>query len=185
MLLKHSPIRNRLLPLALVALAVPAAARPQSAESGPDAAAIGSLRDELGRMDRIFFGALFADCDAAAANALLSEDVEFYDDRTGLSTGDEVREGFERLAADCPAENGVRRVLLPNSVEVYPIHGIGALQTGIHHFVESNASSSTIARFYVIWSNGHGTWKMSRIMSVDHEIVDAADAADLHRDASS
>lgn len=180
----HTAIPYRLLPLALLALAVPAGAGAQSPHVDDPAADPGSLYAELARMDSIFFDALFANCDAPAANALLTRDVEFYDDRTGLTSGDEVREGFERLVGNCPADNGVRRVLLPNTVEVYPIHGVGALQTGIHHFVERGASNSTIARFYVVWVNDNGGWKMSRIMSVDHKIVDAARAADLRRHPS-
>lgn len=177
------PIRTPepLLPLLLALCALAAVPPASHAQTGPAAPDDGALYAELVRMDSVFFDALFARCDADRANAMVTDDVEFYDDRTGLTTGDEVREGFRRIAGNCPAGNGVRRILLADSVEVYPIDGFGAMQRGVHHFVERGASTSTIARFVVLWTNVDGEWKMARIMSVDHRIVDAALAAELRR----
>ena len=137
------------------------------------------LRNELFQANHAFFRALFAECAADQANAFLTADVEFYDDRTGRRSGNEVRSDFERLAANCPATNGVRRILLRESVEVYPIRGFGAMQLGIHHFVEDGAETSTIAKFVIVWQRVGGAWRMSRVMSVDHQSVPAADAEAL------
>lgn len=142
-----------------------------------------ALYEELARMDSVFFDVLFAECDAERADGMVTADVEFYDDRTGLTKGDEVRAGFRRMTGNCPAGNGVRRILLEKSVEVYPIEGFGAMQRGIHHFVERGATHSTIARFVHLWTNADGAWRLARIVSVDHRSVDAADAAALREPA--
>lgn len=149
---------------------------PESADARADLAEATSA--DLARMDSVFFDALFAQCDAETAIALLTDDVEFYDDRTGLSVGPDLHEDFRRLAENCPADNGVRRMLLPRSVDVSPIAGYGAVQTGVHHFVETGASTSTVAEFVHVWRRAGDAWRLARIISV-HETVDAARAAEL------
>ena len=136
-----------------------------------------SLHRVLARQDSLLFDALFAQCDAARANAFFTEDVEFYDDRSGLSVGDEVRENSRALAENCPAENGVRRILLEESVKVHPIEGYGAVQMGTHHFVERGAATSTVARFIHTWKQVGEDWKLARVISL-HETVEAAQAAE-------
>lgn len=135
-----------------------------------------ALHEEIARADSAFFDALFARCDAEHALGWLAEDAEFYDDRTGVSAGDDLRDDFRRLAANCPADNGVRRVLLPGTVEVHAIPGFGAVQTGEHHFVERGASQTTVARFIHTWRRVDGEWRLARIISL-HQVVDAAEAA--------
>lgn len=137
------------------------------------------LQSDLAEADSAFFHALFVTCDADRANAMLTEDVEFYDDRTGLSSGDDLRADFRRLAANCPAHNGVRRIPLAGTIDVYPIAGYGAVRMGTHHFVEQGASTSTTARFVIVWRRVGSEWRIARVLSVDHRIVDSAEAAEL------
>jgi len=136
---------------------------------------------ELLEADSAFFDALFVACAMDRVNEFLTDDVEFYDDRTGRTAGDEVRSGFGDLAENCPAGNGVRRILLRDSVKVYRIKGFGAMQVGTHHFVEHGAETSTVARFVIVWQLVDTRWRMSRIMSVDHRSVAAEDAARQRR----
>lgn len=163
---------------ALVLIVAPLTAAGQSvpAASGPTSAA-GSLHQVLARQDSLLFDALFVQCDAARANAFFTEDVEFYDDRSGLSVGDEVREDSRGLAENCPAENSVRRILLEETLKVHPIEGYGAVQMGTHHFVERGASTSTVGRFVHTWKQVGEEWKLARIISL-HETVDPARAAE-------
>lgn len=155
-------------------------AQARSSTAPPESRQSGVLYDQLAQADSILFEALFSQCDAERANVLLDTDVEFYDDRTGLSAGDDLREDFRRLTENCPANHGVRRVLLPESVEVYPIEGFGALQTGVHHFVERGAATSTVAKFIHVWKRLGDEWKLARIISL-HETIDAARATELRR----
>lgn len=134
----------------------------------------GSLFDELARMDNALFEASFVLCDATKANAILAEDVEFYHDKDGLSSGEQVRENTRRLTASCPREHGVTRTVVPGSLRVYPIEGYGAVQVGVHRFDERGAATSTLARFVHVWRLQDGKWRLARILSLDHATVPSA-----------
>lgn len=136
----------------------------------------GPLFDELARMDRELFDASFVRCDADAANAIFTEDVEFYHDKDGLSSGEEVRENTRRLTASCPGERGVTRTLVPGTLRVYPIEGYGAAQVGVHRFDERGAPTSTLARFVNVWRLEDKTWRLARVLSLDHASVPSAEA---------
>lgn len=136
----------------------------------------GPLFDELARMDKALFDASFVLCDAAKANAIFTEDVEFYHDKDGLSSGEQVRENTRRLTASCPGKHGVTRTIVPGSLRVYPIQGYGAAQVGVHRFDERGAATSTLARFVSVWRLQDKTWRLARILSLDHETVPAAGA---------
>jgi hypothetical protein len=153
-----------------VTLGAPGLLRSQEAIPLPEEAhaTSGRLYDELARMDSLLFDAGFVRCEADEVIALFSDDVEFYHDQTGLRSGDEVREDFRRLTSNCPRSNGVRRLLVEGSLEAYPIHDFGAVQTGVHRFVEEGASTSTLARFVHLWQNQNGRWILTRVLSFDH-----------------
>lgn len=142
-------------------------------EGGLDA---GPLFDDLARMDSVLFEASFVLCDAAKANAIFTEDVEFYHDKDGFSSGDQVRENTRRLTASCPREHGVTRTVVPDSLRVYTIEGYGATQVGVHRFDERGAATSTLARFVHVWRLQDKRWRLARIFSLDHEAVPFADA---------
>lgn len=174
------PVRLAATVALVVAIPVAGQAQEIPGTATPAARHAESLDEQLAHADSVFFDALFARCDVERANSFLTTDVEFYDDRTGLSVGDDLRADFRRLAENCPADNGVRRILLPESVKVHPIEGFGAVQSGVHHFVEHGASTSTIAKFTHVWQRTGDEWRLARIISV-HETVDAALAAELRQ----
>jgi hypothetical protein len=136
----------------------------------------GPLFDELARMDGALFDASFASCDAAIANAIFTDDVEFYHDKDGLSVGEKVRENTRRLTASCPGARGVTRTLVPGSLRVYPIAGYGAVQTGVHRFDERGAATSTVAIFTNLWRFQDGRWRLARVLSLDHHAVPSQEA---------
>src|SRR5580692_4226222 len=69
-------------------------------------------------------------CDLNTLGAMVSDDLEFYHDQTGLSVG---KEPF--LAAIKQNICGkVQRELLSATLEVYPLKGYGAVEIGIHRF---------------------------------------------------
>lgn len=135
-------------------------------ESDPSTS--GPLYDELARMDSILFDAAFVTCDAAKTNALFTDDVEFYHDKTGLERGQQVRDSFKRLTASCPRDRGIRRELVAGSLRVYPIKDYGAVQMGIHRFIERGAPTYTVARFVTLWQSKDGGWIIPRVLSFDH-----------------
>jgi hypothetical protein len=131
----------------------------------------GELFDVLAQMDRELFEASFETCDAAKANAIFADDVEFYHDQTGLMVGEQVRENTRRLTASCPARRGVKRTLVPGSLRVFPIQGYGAAQIGMHRFDERGAKTSTLAKFVNLWRFQDGRWRLARVLSLDHRAV--------------
>ena len=151
--------------------ALPAQAPNASAQSDPSTS--GALYHELARMDSILFNAAFVACDAQKINALLADDIEFYHDQTGLESGQQVRESFQRLTQSCPRDRGVKRELTEGSLQVYPIKDYGAVQMGIHRFVERGAPSHTIARFVHLWHHENGEWRLARVLSFDHRPTDS------------
>lgn len=143
------------------------------AASGAEGLRSGELFDALAEMDRALFDASFVTCDAAKANAIFADDVEFYHDQTGLAVGESVRENTRRLSASCPRDRGVVRTLVPGSLLVYPIQGYGAVQIGVHRFDERGARTSTLAKFISVWRLQDGRWRLARAFSLDHRAVPA------------
>jgi hypothetical protein len=143
-------------------------------EEQPAAAAVedpsrsGTLYEELARMDGLMFDAAFVTCEARRVNALLRDDIEFYHDQTGLRSGPEVREDFERLAKNCPRAAGIARRVVVGTLQVFPLKDGYAIQMGEHRFVNDAARTSTAARFVHLWQKIDGTWRLARVLSFDH-----------------
>jgi len=105
-------------------------------------------------------------CDLGTLAAMVSDDLEFYHDQTGLSVG---KAPF--LAAIKQNICGkVQRELLPQTLEVYPLKGYGAVEIGIHRFHHPGHSEDGVgdARFVMLWQNKSGAWKITRVISYDH-----------------
>lgn len=134
----------------------------------PGALLADGLHDELARADRELFEAAFVTCEAAKVHALVTDDIEFYHDQNGASFGDEVRQQFESLTANCPARQGVKRELVPGSLKVFPMKGGYAVQMGEHRFVQATERPATFARFVHLWQKKDGAWKLARVLSFDH-----------------
>jgi hypothetical protein len=123
------------------------------------------LAMRVNALDQELFGA-FNTCDLEKFQSLLDPNVEFFHDKNGLSTG-------ARVVTDQVKQNvcgKVRRELVPDSVEVFPMDGFGALQTGRHRFYNPAASTtpSGEARFIHLWRNTSGNWQLFRVISFDH-----------------
>ena len=96
-------------------------------------------------------------CDLNALGAMVSDDLEFYHDQTGLSVG---KAPF--LSAIKQNICGkVQRELLPQTLEVYPLKGYGAVEIGIHRFHHPGhpEDGTGDARFVTLWQEKDGTWK--------------------------
>lgn len=120
------------------------------------------LYDEIVKMDSIFFGA-YNNCDIEKQASLLSDSLEFYHDKGGLSTSKkDVMDAVRRNIC-----NKVQRELVQGSVEVYPINNYGAVETGYHRF--HNLVEKSISRpgkFVIIWQKKGSSWQMTRIISL-------------------
>jgi ketosteroid isomerase-like protein len=95
-------------------------------------------------------------CDLTTLGAMVSDDLEFYHDQTGLSVG---KAPF--LAAIQQNICGkVQRTLLTDTLEVYPLKGYGAVEIGIHRFHHPAHPEDGMgdARFITLW----------RVISYEH-----------------
>ena len=104
-------------------------------------------------------------CDLTTLRPMVSDDLEFYHDQTGLSVG---KEPF--LAAIKQNICGkVQRELLSGTLEVYPLKGYGAVEIGVHRFHHPQSPENMgDAKFVMLWQNKDGVWKVTRVISYNH-----------------
>lgn len=154
-----------LLATAILALAIgPARAAPAETPTAPD-----PLFTTVEGLDRTLFDAYNA-CDLKVLGDLVSDDLEFYHDKTGLAVG---RAPF----VDALQKNicgKVRRTLEPGSLEVYPLESYGAVEIGVHWFCDirknasCDASNGGPAKFVMLWRQTPAGWKLTRVISYAH-----------------
>jgi len=64
----------------------------------------------------------------------------------------------------------VERTLLPDTLEVYPLKGYGAVEIGVHRFHRPGRPEDGVgdAKFVTLWQNKDGAWKVTRVISYNH-----------------
>ena len=104
-------------------------------------------------------------CDLEKFGSLLADDLEFYHDKSGLSSGRQALvEGVKNNIC-----GKVTRELVPGTLEVYPIANYGAVEIGVHRFHHPGQDESVgEAKFIHLWQNKDGVWKITRVISFDH-----------------
>jgi hypothetical protein len=104
-------------------------------------------------------------CNLEILGSMVSGDLEFYHDQTGLMVG---KAPF--LAAIKQNICGkVQRNLLEDTLEVYPLKGYGAVEIGIHRFHHPDQPGNVgDAKFVTIWHDDNGVWKVTRVVSYEH-----------------
>ena len=111
-------------------------------------------------------------CDMATMGALLTDDVEFYHDKTGLTTSRKgVLDSLRKGPCGTPGMH-LRREAVPGSVRYYPLAGGFAILSGEHRFYVSESGKPEHldgqADFTVVWQSVDGQWQMRRILSYSH-----------------
>jgi hypothetical protein len=124
------------------------------------------LFQEIAKMDSILFDA-FNKRDVEKLKILFSTDLEFYHDIDGLSDYKTNMERFTQLAT---RKTDLRRDLVKEDLEVFPLKEFGAMQVGVHRFchTENNKQDCGTFRFVHIWKKTDGQWKITRVMSFGH-----------------
>jgi hypothetical protein len=135
--------------------------------ASPDTA----LHRTIVELDSTFFAA-FNRCDLVTWRQFLAEDVEFYQDNDDATR---TRAALEPSFLDRCSPNGaarVRRELVPESVEVYPIQGVGAVQFGAHRFWVAVPGQpddlGSTPRFVHLWDQQDSGWRITRVISSGH-----------------
>ena len=120
--------------------------------------------DTIVRLDSLLFDA-YNNCKIDQFAELISEDIEFYHDRGGLTTSkNEIVESIKKYIC-----GKVTRELLKGSIEVYKIPGYGAVEMGAHRFSnnqEKEAGPSRFSKFVHNWEWKNGQWKLARVVSL-------------------
>ena len=128
-----------------------------------------SLFHTVQALDKELFDA-YNHCDLDKFGSLLAEDLEFYHDVTGLSRG-------RQSTVDAVKNNicgKVTRELVPGTLEVYPIATYGAVEVGTHRFHHPGHDDTEPvgeAKFFMLWHNENGSWKLTRVFSFDHHAM--------------
>lgn len=146
---------------------------PQTSAQPPD-----SLFAILKAKDSLLFNVGFNQCKVEAFEQLVSEDFEFYHDKSGPTLGkrdfiESIRNGL------CQLNYTAIRRLDHKSLQVFPLakNGVlyGAIQSGRHRFYERSKDgterSTSVALFTHLWRIEKGEWKFSRGLSFDHQPV--------------
>lgn len=123
----------------------------------------------------------FNACDMQTMSGLLTEDVEFYHDKTGLtSTKGAVLDSLRKGPCANPAMH-LRREAVAGSLRFHPLAGGYALLSGTHRFYAGdNGKPERLdgqAEFTNLWQSVNGHWRMRRIFSYAHGPVPYAPPA--------
>ncbi|TWJ03407.1 uncharacterized protein DUF4440 [Mucilaginibacter frigoritolerans] len=121
------------------------------------------LYNTIVHMDSLYFNA-YNTCDMDTQTAILADSIEFYHDRGGLMTS--KKDLLDAIKKNICGK--VTRVLVQGSIEVYAIAGFGAVEIGLHRFINHQESEtpSKPGKFVVIWRHINNKWQMYRIVSL-------------------
>ena len=125
-----------------------------------------SLFQKVQQLDSQLFEA-FNRRDTVVFAAMFSKELEFFHDKGGL-TGYGETTGF--LQSTIRNGSDLQRTLVPGTLEVYPIPGYGAIQTGTHEFCHTEQNKKDCGRFKFlhIWKQTGDHWQITRVISYDH-----------------
>jgi Domain of unknown function (DUF4440) len=125
--------------------------------------------------DSLLFDVGFNTCDVSQFERLLSDDFEFYHDKSGITP---TKTAFVAGIRDglCTNPYHPLRKLVPGSETIYPLYDgatlYGAIQIAKHTFyeqVDGIPQFRSVARFDHLWLLENGEWKLKRSLSYDHQ----------------
>lgn len=125
-----------------------------------------ALFNQIARLDSLLFTAYNAK-NLDLMKTFFTKDLEWYQDNGGLINYEQVFINFQSIFN---REYDLKRNLVKESLEVHPIQGYGAIETGSHQFkhMENGKLEIGTFKFLMIWKNDNGNWKISRVISYDH-----------------
>lgn len=126
------------------------------------------LFNTIAHQDSVMFDA-FNNRKLDVMETLFTPDVEFYNDGKGVTGYDATMAGFKGIFENKQAAD-LRRDLVKESLEVYPMPGYGAIEMGTHIFTHTENGQKIIGtmKFVHIWQLKDGQWKVARVVSVGH-----------------
>lgn len=114
-------------------------------------------------MDSLYFNA-YNTCNMEQQAAIYADSIEFYHDKGGLETSKQAL--LNAIKQNICGK--VTRVLVKGSIEVYPIASYGAVEIGLHRFINhaENNSESKPDKFIVVWRYRNDKWQITRVISL-------------------
>lgn len=111
-------------------------------------------------------------CDLPTMGELLTDDVEFYHDKTGLTASKSaVLASLRKGPCGDPASH-LRREAVDAGIRFHPLAGGFALLSGTHRFhLRQDGGPERLdgqAEFTNLWQSVDGRWRMRRILSYAH-----------------
>ncbi|HTV09217.1 MAG TPA: nuclear transport factor 2 family protein [Candidatus Aquilonibacter sp.] len=136
------------------------------AQSAPAPTAHDPLFATVSALDTKLFDA-YNHCDIATLGSMVEDGLEFYHDQTGLTVGKQPF--LDAIKSNICGK--VQRTLVAGSLQVYPLKDYGAVEIGVHRFHHPGHPEDGMgeAKFVTLWHYKDGTWKISRVISFDHE----------------
>ena len=121
------------------------------------------------------FWTAYNNCDTLNIRQFITEDIEFYHDKGGLTIGLENFMASVRKSL-CTGSFRLRRQVIEGTVKIFPLEksevAYGAIISGDHEFFVLEQGKKErldgLAKFTHVWIVRNGVWKMSRILSYDH-----------------
>lgn len=114
----------------------------------------------------------FNACDLTAMDGLFTEDVEFYHDKTGLTSSKAAVIDSLRKGPCADPQMQLRREQVEGSLRFHPLAGGYALLSGMHRFYAREAAKPERldgqAEFTNLWQSVDGHWRMRRVFSYAH-----------------
>ncbi|NJN41365.1 MAG: nuclear transport factor 2 family protein [Flammeovirgaceae bacterium] len=134
---------------------------------------------KIAAIDSCFFATAYS-CDAKNNRHLFTDDLEFYHDVTGVThSAEEFMDIVNKNFCETTRKTGLKRLVKAGSMSVFPLYNngtvYGAVQYGEHYFYEVYSDSEKrvgLAKFTHVWVIENGSWKISRILSYDHQPSD-------------
>lgn len=134
-----------------------------------------STPDDLFRsilaQDKVLFDA-YNTCDLKTFASLVDEHVEFFHDHGGITLGrDALTESVRKNICGTTT-----RELVADSLEVYPMDNLGALEIGTHRFHHPKSEATEPVgegKFVMLWQYDKATaaWRITRVFSFDHHAL--------------
>ncbi len=116
-------------------------------------------------LDRQHFDA-YNSCDLKKLESLYAPGAEFYYDMNNrVLNGEQLVAAVKRNIC-----GKVQRRLIESSLEVYPMAGFGAVESGRHCFIPTGKTECMQeARFFMLWKFDGVNWQLTRVISYDHK----------------
>ncbi len=124
------------------------------------------LEREIIKMDSLLFDVAFNQCNVELFKKIIADDIEFYDDRSGLNALKENE--IKSFLSKCESPHKLTRKL--NSFTVDKLGDYGAVQLGEHTFYSDGKAVGT-AKFVHIWERKDKDWIVKRIVSYEHRPI--------------